>query len=113
MTPEWVPDDDSDEIRETGVDPSFLLEVMEALRDTNFAHGWGVPGMYDDFLVWCERSEGADEIIAEHYAEISVLLLDEEESVRVIGIRAQVAASLMKDLLEAFEEERVRNLLKE
>lgn len=113
MTPERNPDDEGEPLRESAVDPGFLLEVMDALRDTNFAHGWGVRGMYDDFLTWCERSERADEIIAEHYAEIPVLVLDEEESVRVIGLRSQVAAALMRELLEAFEQQRLRSLLDE
>ncbi|HEY3413462.1 MAG TPA: hypothetical protein VGM51_10470 [Armatimonadota bacterium] len=113
MTPEWTPDNDSDGIRNNPVDAGFLIEVMEALRDTNFAHGWVVPGMYDDFLAWCEHSEAADEIISEHYDEFPVLVLDEEENLRVIGVRSQVAAALMKDLLEAFEQQRVRSLLNE
>jgi hypothetical protein len=69
--------------------------------------------MYDDFLAWCEHSEEADSIIAQHYGDIPVLLLDEEEGLRVIGLRSNTASDLMKALLEAFENDRIRRLLGE
>lgn len=86
---------------------------MQGLRDTNFAHGWTDIAMYEDFLEWCELSEEADSIIAQHYQEMPVLLLDEEEGVRVISLRANTAAALMKALLDAFENDRVRRLFGE
>lgn len=105
--------EEPNEVPAAGVDPAFLLQVMQGLRDTNFAHGWANPTMYEDFLEWCERSEEADSIIAQHYQEMPVLLLDEEEGVRVISLPANTAATLMKALLDAFENNRVRRLLGE
>lgn len=103
-------DQDGDDPNAERMDPAFFLEVMKGLEQTNFARGWANSAMYHDFLAWCEHSEEADAIIAGFFPRMPTLVLD-EDGVRMISLQADVATELMKALLDAFEEQRIRELL--
>jgi hypothetical protein len=94
-----------------GMGPAFFHEVMGGLEDTNFAHGWGDPGMYSDFLAWCEGSEEAEAIIAAFSPQMPSLLVDSDQNVRMVSLHAHVATELMKALLESFEQRRIAEFL--
>jgi hypothetical protein len=104
--------DHDDTIPEPGrPNPEFLNRVMQGLAETNFVRGWTDRQMYQDFLQWCESSEEADSIITQFFPEVPSLLVDPDEGVRVMSLRASVATDLMKALLERFEEERIQEFL--
>ena len=102
---------DADTPESHGLEPGFFREVMGGLEGTNFARGWTNAEMYGDFLAWCESSLEAEAIITDFSPQMPSLLMDSAENVRMVSLHAHVATDLMKALLEAFEHERIAELL--